>query len=65
MFARAVIGEVEIWVSKPGRKPSIIIGKRPLRKTTVVQRFSEQFDQYIYLNPELADDKAPFRYLLQ
>ena len=60
MFQRLIIKELENWLHKPGRKPLVIRGARQVGKTTVVNQFAEQFEQYIYLNLEIAADKQPF-----
>ncbi len=60
MFNRHLIKELQQWAGQPGRKPLVIRGARQVGKTTVVNQFAAQFEQYIYLNLELAEDKAPF-----
>jgi uncharacterized protein len=60
MFNRHLIKELQQWAAQPGRKPLVIRGARQVGKTTVVNQFAAQFEQYIYLNLELAEDKAPF-----
>jgi predicted AAA+ superfamily ATPase len=60
MFARSIIAELKNWAAKPGRKPLVLRGARQVGKTTLVNQFAGQFEQYIYLNLELPADKAPF-----
>jgi len=60
MFNRFIIKELEQWAVQPSRKPLVIRGARQVGKTTVVNQFAAQFDQYIYLNLELPEDKALF-----
>lgn len=60
MFKRAIIQELEKWVTKKNRKPLVIRGARQVGKTTVVNQFAEKFEQYIYLNLELPADRKPF-----
>ncbi len=60
MFKRIIIEELEKWRKTDLRKPLIIRGARQVGKTTLVNQFAKQFDQYIYLNLELGEDKAPF-----
>jgi uncharacterized protein len=60
MFTRLIIKELQKWAVQPGRKPLVIRGARQVGKTTVVNQFAKEFEQYIYLNLELAEDKAPF-----
>ena len=61
MFNRLIIKELAQWGLQPGRKPLIIRGARQVGKTTMVNQFAAQFDQYICLNLELPEDKAPFK----
>jgi len=60
MFYRNIIGELEKWFLNTNRKPLVIRGARQVGKTTVVNYFASRFDQYIYLNLELAADREPF-----
>jgi len=60
MFRRTIVQELEKWSKKKNRKPLIMRGARQVGKTTVVNQFAEQFDQYIYLNLELPADRKPF-----
>jgi hypothetical protein len=52
MFKRGIENELERWASNPYRKPLVLRGARQVGKTTVVHRFGEQFDNYLYLNLE-------------
>jgi len=52
MFNRDIINELKKWAAKPSRKPLILRGARQVGKTTAVDLFSKDFDQYIYLNLE-------------
>lgn len=60
MFNRKITKELDLWLSKVERKPLIIRGARQVGKTTMINRFAKRFEQYIYLNLELADDRQPF-----
>ncbi len=60
MFNRLINKELEIWLQKPDRKPLVIRGARQVGKTTVINQFSKRFEQYIYLNLEIKEDKQPF-----
>jgi len=60
MFDRLIIKELEKWVLQKDRKPLVIRGARQVGKTTLVNQFAGQFDQYIYVNLELPDDRQPF-----
>jgi uncharacterized protein len=62
MFHRTILRELEIWLSKPDRKPLVIRGARQVGKTTVVRQFGERFEQYIYLNLEMRDDRQAFEH---
>lgn len=60
MFNRLIFKELEIWAAKSNRKPLVIRGARQVGKTTVVNQFASQFEQYIYLNLEITNDRQPF-----
>lgn len=60
MFNRLINKELEIWMANPERKPLVIRGARQVGKTTVINQFAQQFEQYIYLNLEIKEDKQPF-----
>lgn len=45
---------------KNNRKPLVLRGARQVGKTTVVNLFAEEFEQYIYLNLELKEDRDIF-----
>ncbi len=64
MFYRKVIDELEIWANDEDRKPLILRGARQVGKTTAVEIFSKNFDQFIYLNLETREDAALFNYHL-
>ncbi|MDR0778738.1 MAG: AAA family ATPase [Methanomassiliicoccaceae archaeon] len=52
MFERNAKTELERWASKTNRKPLILRGSRQVGKTTLVDNFSKNFDNYLYLNLE-------------
>lgn len=60
MFTRLILKELEEWSAKTPRKPLVIRGARQVGKTTVVTQLGSQFEQYIYMNLELEEDKKPF-----
>lgn len=60
MFNRQLLIELENWRQNNPRKPLVIRGARQVGKTTLVNQFAAQYEQYIYLNLELAEDKEPF-----
>ena len=52
MFERNIIAELEKWAARPKRKPLILRGSRQVGKTTLVDKFSQNFENYLYLNFE-------------
>jgi len=60
MFHREIIQQLDNWSQKPSRKPLVLRGARQAGKTTVVNTFGQQFQQYIYLNLETQADQAIF-----
>jgi predicted AAA+ superfamily ATPase len=52
--------ELEKWRQNMPRKPLVIRGARQVGKTTLVNQFAAQYEQYIYLNLELLEDREPF-----
>lgn len=60
MVRRNIIHSLEEWALKKSRKPLVLRGARQVGKTTVVHDFARQFEQYIYLNLELIEDRSPF-----
>lgn len=60
MFKRQLLQELDKWRLLEKRKPLVIRGARQVGKTTLINQFAVQYDQYIYLNLELAEDKEPF-----
>lgn len=60
MFKRNIIAELEIWLAKTDRKSLVIRGARQVGKTTIINQFAKRFEQYIYLNLELSNDRLPF-----
>ncbi len=60
MFKRHIIRQLEEWAKNPKRKPLVLRGPRQVGKTTTVNLFAEQFDQYLSLNLELKEDRALF-----
>ena len=60
MFQRQLLLELEKWRQNKPRKPLVIRGARQVGKTTLVNQFAGQYEQYIYLNLELLEDREPF-----
>ena len=61
MFSRDIVKIIDIWSSQSDRRPLVIRGARQVGKTTAINLFSKKFRHYIYLNLELAGDRAPFK----
>lgn len=49
------------WRDKSQRKPLVLRGARQVGKTTLVEEFAKEFDAYISLNLELAEDAVIFQ----
>lgn len=60
MFTRSILNNLRHWKNKPNRKPLILRGARQVGKTTIVNIFAKEFDNYIYLNLELKKDSSLF-----
>ncbi len=60
MFYRNDIAKLRNWAKEKNRKPLILRGARQVGKTTLVELFSKDFDQYIYLNLEKANERNIF-----
>ena len=54
MFRRNLLKELKSWREDPHRKPLVLRGARQTGKTTVVELFSTEFDQFVSLNLESA-----------
>lgn len=52
MFRRQIYTKLQEWANKPNRKPLILRGARQVGKTTLVEEFSIEFENYIPLNLE-------------
>ena len=60
MFIRTLNSELKTWSELKNRKPLVIRGARQTGKTTLVNVFSSEFEQYIYLNLEKPEDRKFF-----
>jgi len=60
MFKRKILEELAKWKGREFRKPLVIRGARQVGKTTAINMFSEQFEQYIYLNLEKEEERQIF-----
>ena len=52
MITRSIESELELWKSSKYRKPLVLRGARQVGKTTVINSFSKQYDNYLYANLE-------------
>ncbi len=60
MFQRTAIQYLKNWKTKINRKPLILRGARQVGKTTLIDLFSQEFDNYIKLNLEKKEDRILF-----
>ncbi len=60
MIERTILKNLNEWALKQNRKPLVLRGARQVGKTTLINLFSKQFEQYIYLNLDLAEDRIIF-----
>jgi len=62
MFQRTILDRLKKWALQTHAKPLVLRGARQVGKTTVIDIFSKEFDQYIYLNLEKEADKEVFEH---
>lgn len=60
MFRRNIISKLEAWKHDKKHKPLILRGARQVGKTTVVNEFGSQFDNYLYFNLERNENAKLF-----
>lgn len=60
MYQRELLSELKNWVNKKNRKPLVLRGARQVGKTTLINLFSVNFRQYIYLNMDLPEERRIF-----
>jgi hypothetical protein len=60
MIPRTLLQNLRQWAQKKNRKPLVIRGARQVGKTTLVKEFASEFDAFVMLNLERADDKKIF-----
>jgi len=60
MFQRDILKNLNAWKEKKNRKPLVLRGARQTGKTSAVNMFAMNFDQYIYLNLEKTEDRILF-----
>ncbi len=57
MFIRKIEIDLEKWASGAYRKPLVLRGARQVGKTTIVDKFGESFENYLYINIEKSTAK--------
>jgi len=60
MFYRNQLHSLRKWAEQKDRKPLVLRGARQVGKTTLVELFAKDFDQYIYLNLEKEEEQNLF-----
>ena len=60
MFYRKIQFALQNWAKQKDRRPLVLRGARQVGKTTVINLFAANFEDYVYLNLELPEDKKPF-----
>ncbi len=55
MFERRILKGLRGWASSEGRKPLMLRGARQVGKTTVINQFGREFENYLYVNLENKD----------
>ncbi|MFC2157651.1 ATP-binding protein [Acidobacteriota bacterium] len=60
MFKRSILHQLSRWKDSKDRKPLVLRGARQVGKTTAINIFSKDFDQYIFLNLEKPTDADLF-----
>lgn len=60
MFQRNIYRKLQDWASKSNHKPLILRGARQVGKTTLVNEFAKEFENYIHLNLERENEARIF-----
>ncbi len=60
MFHRIAVDKLVTWSKSPTRKPLVLRGARQVGKTTLVDLFSKNFDEFVSLNLDKEEEKAIF-----
>lgn len=60
MFYRNNLDKLRDWAKEKDRKPLVLRGARQVGKTSLVEMFASEFDQYIYLNLEKEQENKLF-----
>lgn len=61
MYERELITQLRQWSKRQPHKPLVIRGARQVGKSTLVREYGREFDIFIEVNLELADDAAIFQ----
>ncbi len=61
MFERDIYNQLQKWAERTGRKPLVLRGARQVGKTTLVNEFARNFENYLHLNLEVKKMRACFR----
>ena len=59
MIQREALKFLRSWRTDTHRKPLVLRGARQVGKTTIINEFAREFDNYLYLNMELTEDRRP------
>jgi predicted AAA+ superfamily ATPase len=60
MFYREIIKNLKEWSVRDARKPLVLRGARQVGKTTAIEMFAKEFDQYITFNLEKEEERMIF-----
>ncbi len=60
MFERQIMTHLRQWKGKSNHKPLVLRGARQVGKTTVIDAFGKEFDNYLYFNLDEDRDRALF-----
>ena len=60
MIYRKALDKLREWAKRNNRKPLILRGARQVGKTTLINIYAKEFDNYLYLNLEKRDDQSLF-----
>ena len=60
MFERQIMTHLRQWKGKSNHKPLVLRGARQVGKTTVIDAFGKEFDNYLYFNLGEDSDRALF-----
>lgn len=60
MFERTIMSQLRAWAEKENRKPLILRGARQVGKTTIVEQFGTEFENFLSINLEKKEVRALF-----